>query len=160
MALLLTIEPSVAPVTFPTAQTFLARTKRNNSRPSPPGTVLPQRVSSVGNVDFVRDIKPLLERSCVGCHSGDKPKGDFRVDSREALLKGGKSGEPAVVPHHSKESPIIRFISDEVEDLEMPPLGKREKYPALSKHEIARLRAWLDEGAPWAEGVTLNPVTK
>ena len=37
-------------------------------------------------IDFVRQIKPLLERSCVGCHSGGKPRGHFRVDSRDALL--------------------------------------------------------------------------
>src|SRR5262249_54484663 len=47
------------------------------------------------NIDFAKQIKPLLERSCVACHSGEKPRGLFRVDCRDALLKGGASGQAA-----------------------------------------------------------------
>src|SRR5262249_55971705 len=57
-------------------------------------------------VDFARQIKPLLERSCAGCHSGEKPRGLFRIDCRDALLKGGASGAAAIVPGHSEKSPL------------------------------------------------------
>src|SRR5262249_40478631 len=56
-------------------------------------------------IDFAPRIKPLLERSCAACHSGEKPRGLFRIDSRDALLKGGASGTAAVVPGHSEKSP-------------------------------------------------------
>jgi pimeloyl-ACP methyl ester carboxylesterase len=100
-------------------------------------------------VDFARDIQPLFERSCVGCHGGKRPKGGFTLDSREALLKGGQSGEPAVVPGDAEASPLYRQVRGMVEDLEMPPLSRRVKYPALSGEEIDRLRAWINAGAPW-----------
>jgi hypothetical protein len=107
-------------------------------------------------LEFTRDIQPLLERSCVACHSGERPKGGFQVVNRAALLKGGARGEPAVVAGNSGRSPLIQVISDQVEDLEMPPLGKREKFPALTRDEIARLSTWVDQGAVWPEGATLK----
>jgi ankyrin repeat protein len=111
-------------------------------------------------VEFTRDIKPLLERSCVSCHSGQRPKGGYHLDSRQGLLKGGNRGEAAVIASRSDQSPLLRFVSDQVEDLEMPPLPKREKFPALSHDEIGRLRAWIDQGAVWPEGLSLRSPAK
>src|SRR5262249_10514282 len=52
--------------------------------PDRPATALPTPPAPMPNtgpkIDFARQIKPLLERSCVACHSGDKPRGLFRVD--------------------------------------------------------------------------------
>jgi hypothetical protein len=100
-------------------------------------------------VDFGRDVYPVLERSCIKCHSGEKPRASFSIASREGLLKGGQSGEPAVVPGQGSESPLVLFASDEVEDLEMPPLKHRDKYQSLSASEIAMIRTWIDQGAEW-----------
>src|SRR5436190_23311571 len=57
-------------------------------------------------VDFVADVKPLLERSCVQCHSGEKPKGKFSVESRDGILKGGESKEASIVPGGSGSSAL------------------------------------------------------
>lgn len=100
-------------------------------------------------VDFARDIEPLLDRSCAACHGGDRKKGKFSIASREAILQGGQSGEPALLPGNSGASKLIRMVTDQVEDLEMPPLAKRSKYPALSRDEVALLKSWIDEGLPW-----------
>jgi ankyrin repeat protein len=100
-------------------------------------------------VDFNRDVYPVLERSCVKCHSGEKPRARFSITSREALLKGGASGEPAVVPGKGGDSQLVVFASDEIEDLEMPPLKHRDEFPALSPSEIKKLQAWIDQGAAW-----------
>jgi ankyrin repeat protein len=102
-----------------------------------------------GNIEFARDIQPLFERSCAECHGGAKPKGGFSLASRESLLKGGLNAEPVVVPGHAKDSHVLRYVSGQVEDLEMPPLNKREKFPALTQVEIEQLRRWIDEGAVW-----------
>lgn len=108
-----------------------------------------------GKVDFARQIKPLLERSCVGCHSGEKPRGLFRVDSREAILKGGASGEAAIVPGRSEESPLVGYVSGKVPDQEMPPKAQRKRFPALGTDEVTLLRAWIDQGAGWPKDVSL-----
>jgi mono/diheme cytochrome c family protein len=106
-------------------------------------------ITVVHEVIFARDIQPLLQRSCADCHGGDKKKGHFSVASRESMMKGGQSGEAALTPGNSATSKLIRMVTDQIEDLEMPPLAKRNKYPALSKEEVALLKGWIDEGLPW-----------
>jgi mono/diheme cytochrome c family protein len=91
---------------------------------------------------------PIFQKSCVGCHSGEKPKGDFSVETVAALLKGGQSGEPAIAPGRAEASPLIRYITDQLEDLEMPPLGKRNKYPALTREQVNQLKSWIASQTP------------
>ncbi len=107
---------------------------------------LPPAAKQAG-VTFEKDIKPLFETSCLKCHGAEKPKSKYRVDSREAAIKGGKSDEAAVIAGKSEKSPIIHFIADLVEDMEMPPKDKRDKYPALKPDQIGLIRAWIDQGA-------------
>ena len=96
---------------------------------------------------FTRDILPIFQKSCVNCHSGEKPKGDFNIETVAGLLKGGQSGEAAIIPGKPDASPLLRFVQDQVEDLEMPPLAKRAKYPALTKDEIGELQRWIKVAA-------------
>ena len=96
---------------------------------------------------FEKDIKPLLEKSCVKCHSGEKPKSKYRMDSRASVIKGGESGDAAIIPGNSAKSPMVAYVSELVEDMEMPPTDKRDKYPALTKEQIGLIRAWIDQGA-------------
>ncbi len=99
------------------------------------------------DLTFDKDIKPLVEKSCLKCHSGEKPKSKYRMDTLASFIKGGESGDPAVVPGKSEKSPVVLFPSDLVTDMEMPPLEKRDKYPAWTKDQIALVRAWIDQGA-------------
>jgi ankyrin repeat protein len=108
-------------------------------------------------VDFAQHIKPLLERSCIACHSGEMARAHFRVDSRDAILKGGESGAAAVVAGRSDKSPIIDYVSGRMPESEMPPRSKRNRFPALNREELALLRAWIDQGAPWPGDVRLTP---
>ncbi len=95
---------------------------------------------------YEKDIKPLLEKSCVKCHSGEKPKSKYRMDGLASVIKGGESGDAAIIPGNSAKSPMVAYVSDLVEDMEMPPTEKRDKYPALTKDQIGLLRAWIDKG--------------
>ena len=52
-----------------------------------------------------------------------------------------------MLPGNSHDSPVVRFAAGVVPEMEMPPLKSRDKYPPLSKEEIALLRAWIDQGA-------------
>lgn len=154
MAMLLTVEPTLSKERFPTAQQLVASTAKLPS-PATSSQQPPTPTASAVSIEFQRDIRPILERSCVGCHSGEKPKGGYALGTRDSALKGGQSGESAILPGHADRSPLLRFIQDQVEDLEMPPLAKREKFPALTSDDAAKLRAWIDQGAVWPEGVTL-----
>jgi hypothetical protein len=114
------------------------------------------RPKNVQRVDFAQQIKPLLERSCVVCHSGEKARGLFRLDGRDAILKGGASGEAAVVPGHVEKSRLIDYVSGKAPESEMPPKAVRERFPALTPDEVTLLRSWIDQGAEWPTGVVLT----
>jgi WD40 repeat protein len=96
-------------------------------------------------VDYARDIEPILTRNCIKCHGENKQKSSFRIDSREAVLKGGEVGK-AVVVGKSEESPLIRYVAHVDEDIKMPPESAR-----LSDQEIGLLRAWIDQGLKWVD---------
>src|SRR5947209_1712474 len=64
---------------------------------------VPQVPDAAAAQFFESDIRPLLIERCSKCHSGDKPKGGLRLDSRESLMAGGENG-PVVVPGHPEQS--------------------------------------------------------
>jgi hypothetical protein len=107
---------------------------------------LPPAMNRPG-LTYEKDIKPILTDSCLKCHGPQKPKSRYRVDSLGAIVKAGGTGEAAVVPGDSLKSPLFLYIADAVEDMEMPPLDTRDRYPALSKEQIGIVRAWIDQGA-------------
>ncbi len=132
--------------------------------PAPPPakttSTAPMASNDTKPVDFTRDIQPVLERSCVTCHNGERSKGGFQMTNRASFIRGGERGEAAVIPGNAEASSLLRFVQDQVEDLEMPPIAKREKFPALTKDETANLRAWIDQGAKWPESVMLHAPQK
>jgi mono/diheme cytochrome c family protein len=105
-------------------------------------------LAKADSVDFVRDIRPIFESRCYSCHGTEKQKGGLRLDVKAAALKGGEDHAPNIVPGKSKESPLIKFVKGEEEDLVMPPKGKR-----LTTEQIALLARWIEEGANWPDGV-------
>jgi hypothetical protein len=106
-------------------------------------------------VDFDRDIKPILENRCYRCHGPERPKSRFRLDNREGALKGGEHGVD-IVPGQSAKSPLIYYVARVVEDMEMPPSGKGDP---LTPEQVGLFRAWVDQGAKWAEGATAKAKT-
>ncbi len=99
--------------------------------------------------DFVKDVRPILEKNCFGCHGPEKQKSNYRLDVRDIALKGGESGERAIVPHDAKASALIRLVSGEDEDMVMPP--KKSDKPRLTAEQVATLRAWIDAGPSWPD---------
>ena len=97
------------------------------------------------SVDFLRDVQPILAGHCYDCHGPSKQKHGLRLDQKSAALQGGDSG-PVIVPGHSCESKLIRLVAGINPDEVMPPKGNR-----LSAEQVAVLRIWVDEGAPWPE---------
>jgi uncharacterized protein DUF1549/uncharacterized protein DUF1553/cytochrome c len=94
---------------------------------------------------FEKDVLPLLEKNCFRCHGGqEKIKANFRITSREGVLKGGDSG-PAVSLKKPEESNLLKAINYK-DGLEMPPDGK------LSQQKIDILTKWVKAGVPWTPG--------
>ncbi len=106
---------------------------------------LPPPAKKTG-VTFAADVKAVFDTHCVKCHSGAKPKGSLHLDSREGALKGGEDGA-MIVPGKSEQSKLVWYVADLVQDMEMPPPPKRRDFPALTREQIALVRAWIDQGA-------------
>src|SRR4051794_14539749 len=98
-------------------------------------------------VDFARDIKPILDTSCVSCHGPEKQKGGLRLDVKAAALKGGTSGV-TIVPGKGKESPLVHRVLGLGEDDRMPL-----KKDPLSERQVQLITAWIDQGAQWPEAI-------
>ena len=92
-------------------------------------------------VDFTTEIQPIFQRKCLECHGPNKVKSGLRLDSRAAALKGGKS-DVGIIPGNSGDSPLVHVV----EDGDMPPDG-----PPLTAGEIAKIKAWIDQGARWGK---------
>jgi uncharacterized membrane protein len=116
--------------------------EKPNSEPEP--EMLTTVPTPGANVDFVKDVFPILSRHCYTCHSGTEQKSDFALDSREGLLKGGDSGEPGMIPGKGAASLIVQLVKGEDPTREMPPRGDK-----LTKAQIETLTRWIDEGAVW-----------
>jgi hypothetical protein len=102
-------------------------------------------------IDFVKDIKPLIEQSCIRCHSGPKAKGGLSLETKDGLLKGGNEGK-VVTPGKSADSKLFKaLVAPKDDDNKMPPDGER-----LSKAVTDKFKAWIDEGANWPDGVVLK----
>jgi hypothetical protein len=98
-------------------------------------------------IDYARDVAPLLERSCLRCHGATKHKAGLSLHTRAKAVTGGDSG-PAVVPGKSDESLLIEAAARIDESSAMPPEGSGDP---LSAEEVGVLRAWIDQGAKWAD---------
>ncbi len=100
-------------------------------------------------VDFARDVRPILQQHCYSCHGEKKQKAGLRLDIKAAALKGGDKHSPDIISGKASDSPLIHFITTDDDDELMPPKGK------LPASDIATLTTWINEGAPWPEGVDL-----
>jgi len=105
------------------------------------------RADDAADRHFHDKVKPLLDSRCISCHGSDKVKGALRLDSRAATLKGGDNG-PAVMPGKPSDSLLLQAVMHTKPDLEMPPKEK------LTTNDIAVLRRWIADGAPWPAAPT------
>ena len=111
------------------------------------GMALLPIVSTRGDApDFKKEVRPILEASCLKCHGAEKPKGDLSLVTRSSAIKGGKNGT-SLTPGDPSKSPL--FLSTTVpvsDDSAMPPKGDR-----LSAKQQDTLKAWIVAGAPWPD---------
>ena len=96
------------------------------------------------DVDFKRDIAPILEERCWYCHGEDEQESGLRLDLRPKMLKGGDSGLATIVPGKPEKSYLLELIQHDDEDMRMPP--DEDKLPAKG---IELLTRWIKQGAVW-----------
>jgi len=118
-------------------------------------TSAPHAQVGISNEDFFENnIRPIFANNCSNCHI-ESVSGGLKLDSREALLKGGKDG-PVLVPGDPEKSLIIAAVR-QTGALKMPRGGK------LTPQEVADLTQWVKQGAVWpksAPGTVFSPSLK
>jgi cytochrome c len=92
---------------------------------------------------YTTRVAPILQENCGRCHGGMNHRGGLSIDTKESLLKGGKSGA-VIVPGYPEQSLLIKLIhqADLSEDARpMPPKGK------LTDEQIQIIEQWIKAGA-------------
>ena len=95
-------------------------------------------------IDYNADVKPILNKNCMGCHGGVKKAGDVSFLFEHEMLEPGKSGKIPVVRGDADASEMIRRILTDDPEEKMP-----KNAPPLSDEEVDILRKWIDQGAKW-----------
>ena len=93
-------------------------------------------------VSFYKEIRPIFQASCHGCHQPAKANGEYVMTTFKELLKGGDSEEIAIVPTKPDESHLITLITPIDGEAEMP-----QKEDPLQKEQIELITRWVAEGA-------------
>ena len=103
------------------------------------------------DVDFRKQIQPVLENACIRCHGADKAKGGLRLDTKEAFLKGGSSG-PLTNAKEPQKGELLRRISLPRDHEDIMP---QETEPLSGPHKNW-IADWIRTGAQWPDGVVLK----
>jgi len=113
---------------------------------------------NAAEIDFARDIRPLLSDNCFACHGPDakQRKADLRLDTRDGAL-ADLGGTSAVVPGEPGESELVARISTTDEDDLMPPPDSGKQLDAAQK---ALLQQWIADGAEYDLHWAYKPVMR
>ncbi len=103
--------------------------------------------STQKGVTYTKDIKPILDNSCIRCHGAERPKAGLQLNGLETALKGAKDGK-VIQPGNSAESRVVHAVAHVGDkDHWMPPPRNRAGIEPLTKEQVGLIRAWIDQGA-------------
>jgi mono/diheme cytochrome c family protein len=111
--------------------------------------------AAAAEVDFARDIQPLLARRCYACHGPDTREAGLRLDDRAAATAELDSGGIAIVPGDVAASELVARVTSTDHDLQMPPEG-----PRLTAAEVGLLKEWIRAGAEWQAHWAFRPLER
>jgi WD40 repeat protein/mono/diheme cytochrome c family protein len=95
-----------------------------------------------GKISYYRDIRPILQANCQGCHQPAKAKGGYTMTEFKGLLAGGENEGSAIVPEHPDQSSILKMVTPEKGEARMP----KGKNP-LAAADVALITSWIQQGA-------------
>jgi formylglycine-generating enzyme required for sulfatase activity len=107
------------------------------------------QLSQKEKVNFVKQVKPIFEVNCVGCHHEGHAKGDLRMDSKEEFFKSKDIVVGDALASKVFTSTVLKADDDDL----MPP---KKKGGPLPKDQAELIRDWIDQGAEWPNGLTLQ----
>jgi WD40 repeat protein len=96
----------------------------------------------VSPVSYYKQVRPVLQANCQGCHQPAKDRGGYVMTVFDKLLAGGESGDPAVIAKKPDDSHLIALITPKDGKAKMP-----EGRAPLDQGEIDLIRRWIAEGA-------------
>jgi len=99
--------------------------------------------AAAAEVDYLRDVKPILAEKCFACHGALKQESGLRVDTAGTIRAGGDGGA-AIVPGKPAESLLLKRVADGNAETRMPPEGEGEK---LDQRQLAIVKLWIEQGA-------------
>lgn len=102
--------------------------------------------SAADKVDFAKQVRPIFADTCYKCHNAQKQKGKLRLDSVEAIMKGGKDGKVLQPGDPDKSEIYKRIILSKDDDDVMPPEGD-----PLPKEKTNLIKQWIAEGANFGD---------
>ncbi|MBA61380.1 MAG: hypothetical protein CMJ76_03350 [Planctomycetaceae bacterium] len=105
-------------------------------------------VVSAQQVDFDRDIRPILSNNCFACHGPDENarQAELRLDDKDSVFAGRDIA--LIQPGNSATSELFRRIASTDENEIMPPADFRKK---LTSQQIDLIKRWIDQGAEWKQ---------
>jgi WD40 repeat protein len=101
-----------------------------------------QEKPAAAEVSYFKQIRPIFQANCQGCHQPAKRGGEYVMTAFDQLLKGGESAEAAIVAGQPDKSALVSQISPKDGKAAMP----KEK-PPLSQTHIDLVRTWIAQGA-------------
>jgi mono/diheme cytochrome c family protein len=114
-----------------------------------PATADPGHPAAAHSVDFNREVRPILAKTCFACHGADEKhrEAGLRLDVREAAVKPLADGKTAIVPGRSDQSELVRRITAKGADERMPPADANS---TLTAEQTDILTRWIAEMAPYS----------
>ncbi|MBM3800985.1 MAG: DUF1553 domain-containing protein [Acidimicrobiia bacterium] len=118
----LTSQPATAPVAISAAAPVAAAGGENATE-----------------IDFAKQIKPIFEKNCLGCHKSTNAKSGLALDTLESAQEGGRLSGPAVIARRGSESPLILYLQGKKKP--QMPFGSAP----LPEAQIALIQKWIDQ---------------
>ena len=110
--------------------------------PCPP-SIRAAEPKSTGPVSYYRNVRPILQENCQGCHQPAKREGGLVITTLQGMKKGGDSRDPGVVPRDPDKSTLISEITADAGHKPSMPKGR----DPLTATQVALIRRWIVEGA-------------
>lgn len=131
----------------------------------PDASKLPPAATQSG-LTFDKDIHPIFDGACVGCHGEKHQRAQLRLDTLDGVMKGSKDHKEIVVPGDSSKSRLVFAVANIDGKVFMPPKPHGPRPPMngatnaptpppppqhpwkpLTTEQVALIRAWVDQGA-------------